>query len=141
MADLSTFETFDPSPYAVQPPRRTVDIQHNVPDRLMRGEASKGVRRTVEGFRLQIFSTQEKSVAERQLEEARDWWQAQRQRENVPEDLFPEQLPAIIEYRQPYYRIRIGSFAERERADEALSFVQRKYPDAFIARSTVTITR
>jgi hypothetical protein len=37
--------------------------------------------------------------------------------------------------------VRIGSFAERERAEEALAFVQRKYPDAFIAQSRVTITR
>lgn len=139
--DLSTFETFDPSAYPVQPPERRFDVQHDVPDRLMRGEASKGVQRTVEGFRIQIFSTQEKSMAERRLEEARNWWEERRERDDVPGDLFPEQLPTIIEYRQPYYRVRIGSFAERERAEDALAFVQREYPDAFIARSTVTITR
>lgn len=140
--DFSTFETFDPSAYLVQPPERSFDIQHNVPDRLMRGEASRGVQRTVEGFRIQIYSTQEKSMAERKLEEARNWWEDMQERDGGrASDFFPEQLPTIIEYRQPYYRVRIGSFAERERAEEALSFVQREYPDAFIARSIVTITR
>lgn len=139
--DFSTFETFDPSAYPVQAPQRSFDVQHSVPDRLMRGEASRGVQRTVEGFRIQIYSSQEKSAAERRLEEARNWWEEMQERGNTDDNLFPEQLPTIIEYRQPYYRVRIGSFAERGQAEEALEFVQREYPDAFIARSTVTITR
>jgi len=138
---LASVETFNPSMYAVQPPQPELDVQHSVPDRLMRGEASKGVRRIVEGFRIQIFSSREKSTAERRRTEARDWWTQISQRADIPEDLFPEQLPTNIAYRPPYYRVRIGSFAERERAEEALAFVQRKYPDAFIAQSRVTITR
>lgn len=140
-ADLSAFETFDPSMYAVEPPERSVTIEHTVPDRLMRGEASEGVQRTVEGFRIQVFSSQQKGEAERQLTDARDWWESVREDEEGPDDLFPEQLPAVIEYRQPYYRVRIGSFAEREQANRALEFVKNEYPDAFVARSTVTITR
>lgn len=139
--DLSVFETFDPSAYPVQPPERTFDVEHNVPDQLMRGEASAGTQREVEGFRIQIHSTQEKSTAERRLEEARNWWEEFQEEEDVPDDLFPEELPTIIEYRQPYYRVRVGSFAERERAEAALSIVREKYPDAFIARSRVTINR
>jgi len=138
---LSASETFDPTTYAVQPPQRRITIQHTVPARLMRGEASRGVRRTVEGFRIQIFSSQQKTVAERRLTGAREWWGQLRQQEDVQDDLFAEELPAVIEYRQPYYRVRIGSFAERERAEAALAVVKRQYPDAFIARSTVTITR
>lgn len=139
--DFSAFETFDPAAYPAEPPTRRVDVEHRVPDRLMRGEASRGVQRTVEGFRIQVYSTQEKSTAERRLEEARNWWEDVQDRSDVPDDLFPEQLPTLIEYRQPYYRVRIGSFAEREQADEALELVQREFPDAFIARSTVTIAR
>lgn len=138
---LSAFETFDPAMYTVAPKQREVTIQHVVPARLMQGEASRGIRRTVEGFRIQIFSSQQKTVAERRLTEARDWWAQQRQQEDVPDDLFAEVLGAVIEYRQPYYRVRIGSFAERDRAEEALTVVKRQYPDSFIARSTVTITR
>lgn len=138
---LSAFETFDPTMYTVQAPQRQVDVQHMVPNRLMQGEASRGVRRTVEGFRIQIFSSQQKALAERRLTEARDWWGQTLQNANVSDELFPEQLPAVIEYRQPYYRVRIGSFAERGQAEDALAVVKREYPDAFIARSTVTITR
>lgn len=140
-ARFASFETFDPSMYTVTPPAPQFDIAHSVPGRLMQGEATRGVRRVVEGFRIQIFSTNEKSVADRRRAEARSWWEQIQQEEEVPEDLFPAQLPTNIAYRPPYYRVRIGSFAERERAEEALSFVRRKYPDAFIARSRVTITR
>lgn len=138
---LSAVETFDPTTYAVQPPQRRVEVSHGVPDRLMRGEASRGIRRTVEGFRIQIFSSQEKSIAERRLTDARDWWRQKQHEEGVPNELFPDRLPALIEYRPPYYRVRIGSFAEREQAEQALELVRPRYPDAFIARSTVTITR
>lgn len=139
--DFSTFETFDPAAYPAEAPVRLVDIEHRVPDRLMRGEASRGVQRTVDGFRIQIYSTQQKNMAERQLEEAREWWEDVQERSDVPDDLFPEQLPTIIEYRQPYYRVRIGSFADRDRAEAALEVVQEAFQDAFIARSTVTIMR
>jgi hypothetical protein len=56
-------------------------------------------------------------------------------------DLFREQPPIVIEYSQPYYRVRFGAFAEREEAEEALEFVQKKYSGAFVARSTVTVVQ
>lgn len=135
---VADFESFDPSPYEETPPRAAVEINHQVPSRLMQGTAVEGVRRTVEGFRIQIFSTQEKRLADRRLEETLDWWE--QSQSEAPEGLFRDDLSAIIEYGQPYYRVRIGAFEERNRAERALEFVKRQYPDAFIARTTVTVT-
>ncbi len=136
---VADFESFDPSPYEESPPRVAVDINHRVPARLMEGTAVEGVRRTVEGYRIQIFSTQEKRIADQRLEETLDWWQ--QARSEAPDGLFNDQLSAIIEYGQPYYRVRIGAFEERSRAEEALAFIKQQYPDAFIARTMVTVTR
>ncbi len=135
---VADYEAFDPSPYAEAPPTANRDLQHQVPDRLMTGQATKGVARTVEGYRVQIFSTQEKRAAEEALSAATAWWEAAQK--EAPSALSNEDLSAVIEYRQPYYRVRIGAFANRQRAERALDFVKEKYPDAFITRGTVTVT-
>jgi len=54
-------------------------------------------------------------------------------------DVFQDQPPIVIEYSQPYYRVRIGAFADRGEAEEALEFVTKKYDGAFVAQSTVTV--
>ena len=137
-ARIAEYESFDPAPYEEAPPNVEVDVEHQVPNRLMKGQATKGVARTIEGYRIQIFSTQEKRAAEEVLSSATDWWeQAQ---EGAPDTLTNEDLSAVIEYRQPYYRVRVGAFAERQQAERALNFVKEEYPDAFITRGTVTIT-
>jgi len=136
---LAEAETFDVTQYPTPPPSREVDVQHQVPDRLMRGQADKGVTQTVEGFRIQVYSAQDKQSADQFREQVRQWWSEAQ--EDVPEDVFGRSLPIVVEYGQPYYRVRIGAFATRDEASDALSFVQREFTDAFVARSTVTITR
>lgn len=135
---VAEYESFDPSPYRDSAPRTTVTVDHQVPEQLMQGTAVEGIRRTVEGYRIQIFSTQEKRIADQKLEETLDWWE--RAQSRAPEDLFQEELSAVIEYGQPYYRVRVGAFENRDRAEEALEFIKEQYPDAFLARTTVTVT-
>jgi hypothetical protein len=135
---LAEVETFDVSQYPTPAPTRDVDVQHQVPPKLMQGRADEGVTQTVEGFRVQVYSAQDKQSAEEFREEVRQWWAGAKT--DAP-DLFREPLPIVVEYGQPYYRVRIGAFASREEAAEALSYVQKEFADAFVARSTVTITR
>lgn len=133
------YETFDASEYEARLPTEAVEVNHQVPPRLMRGRADEGVKRTVQGFRIQVFSAVDKQAAQDIQAEVRQWWESQR--EEAPESTFDEQPPIIIMYSQPYYRVRIGAFAERDAAEQGLQFVQEKYPNAFIARSAVTVTR
>lgn len=138
-ATLSRYETFDVSAYPTDPPERSSEIEHQVPGELMAGRADKGSRQTVEGFRIQVFSANDQKAAQDFRERVRQWWQ--RVEEDAPSDLFRDQPPIIIQYSQPYYRVRIGAFAERDDAEEALEFVQKKYSGAFVAQSTVTVIR
>lgn len=138
-SDFAAAETFDPSAYPVQSPKRDVDVTHAVPARLMTSRAAQGVTQTVEGFRIQVYSAQDKRASEEFREEVRQWWQTVQ--DEAPGAVFRERPPIVIEYTQPYYRVRIGAFASRDEAEEALSFIHQKYPDAFMARSTVTVTR
>ncbi|PSQ95149.1 MAG: SPOR domain-containing protein [Bacteroidetes bacterium SW_9_63_38] len=132
------YETFDVSTYPARPPEQTVEVTHQVPRRLMQGRADEGVKQTVEGFRVQVFSAQDQEAAQDFREQVRQWWAAVKA--DAP-DALGEQPPIVIEYAQPYYRVRIGAFAEREQAAEALEFVQKKFSGAFAAQSTVTVTR
>lgn len=138
-AFVSQFETFDPSQYPVERIRSGRSVRHDVPRRLLRGRADEGAKQTLEGFRIQVFSARDQEVAQRFREQVREWWeQAQA---DAPQGVFREQPPIVIEYAQPYYRVRIGAFARQETAADALSFLKDKYPGAFVARSTVTVVR
>jgi len=106
---------------------------------LMQGRADEGVTQTIQGFRVQVYSAQDKQSAEEFRERVRQWWRVES--ENAPEDVFAGRLPIVIEYGQPYYRVRVGAYATREVATDALNFIQQEFADAFVARSTVTVTR
>jgi len=136
---VADYETFDVSTYPARPPEQTVEVTHQVPGQLLKGRADEGVKQTVEGFRVQVFSAQDQEAAQDFRERVRQWW-AESQGD-APTDVFRTQPPIVIEYSQPYYRVRIGAFAEREVAADALEFIRKEYSGAFVARSTVTVVR
>ena len=136
-AAIARAETFDVSAYPVEAPEQAVEVSHQVPQRLMKGRAQEGVRQTVEGYRIQVFSAQDQKAAEDFRERVRQWWQ--KVQSDAPADLFRDDTPIVVEYTQPYYRVRLGAFAQREDAEEARAFVQEQYEGAFVARSTVTV--
>jgi hypothetical protein len=105
----------------------------------MTGRADEGARQTVDGYRIQVFSAQDQEAAENFRERVRQWWQAVE--DNAPSDLFRDDVPIVIEYSQPYYRVRLGAFGQRNAAEKALEFVQDQYSGAFVARSTVTVVQ
>lgn len=136
---VADYETFNAAAYPVRAPEQTVEVTHEVPDRLMAGRADEGVKQTVEGYRVQVFSAQDQEASQDFREQVRQWWE--KNREKAPADLFPKDTPIVIEYSQPYYRVRIGAFADREDAADALEFIRKSYPEAFVAQSTVTVVR
>lgn len=137
---IAPYETFDARQFEAQPPRlSTAAIIHTVPRQLMEARADQGVKQIVDGFQIQVYSSVERAAAEEMRQEVQTWWEEERDEEAAT--LFPEGMPINIEFGQPYYRVRIGAFAEREQALEALSFVRNTFADAFIARAQVTVTR
>lgn len=103
--------------------------------------AAGPVTRTLQGFRIQLVTTPEKDAADAYVEQAIDWWAA------LPAGRRPDylatgnELDVKIAWRQPYYRVRVGSFASRAEAEAALEAVRARFPDAFIVPDTVTVTR
>ena len=94
----------------------------------------------MQGFRIQIFQSLDKAKAIDLEESVTSWWE-NLEEENRPEGLFGKEIPAYLDYRQPYYRVRIGDFATREEAEQALVVVAVRFPGAFIAPDMVTVER
>lgn len=137
---VAPYETFDAAQFEEQPPQMTATmVEHSVPPRLLEVRADQGMEQVVDGFQIQVYSSIERSEAEDVRQEVQEWWEEERDEET--EALFPEGMPINIEFGQPYYRVRIGAFAEREQATEALEFVRETFEDAFLARTQVTVTR
>jgi hypothetical protein len=138
-ATVAQYETFDVSAYPVRPPDQTVEVKHQVPRQLMQGRADEGARQTLEGYRIQVFSADDQGAAQEFRERVRQWWGEIQ--DEAPGELFRDKPPIVIEYSQPYYRVRFGAFADRDAAEKALDFVRKEYDGAFVAQSTVTIVQ
>ena len=136
---MSDYEDFDASVYRETAPQVNTRLEHDVPDKLMAGTADTGVRSTVQGYRVQIYSTLDKSTALQQEEGAKSWWRANG--DSAPPGLFSDELTVNVVYIQPYYRVRLGNFTSRASAERARAFLAQRYPDAFIVPDTVTVTR
>ncbi|MEX0820530.1 MAG: SPOR domain-containing protein [Rhodothermales bacterium] len=136
---LSAYEDFDASRYEEPELGPMPPIEHDVPARLMEGRADEGIRRELQGLRVQIHSSLEKSEAVEVEEELQEWLRSENENEAVPSAL--RDLPIYVVYIQPYYRVRVGNFTSREAADRVRRYVARQFPNAFIVPDTVVITR
>ncbi len=73
------------------------------------------------GYRVQIFASNERSVAENLKTKAE----------------VETALPVYIEYENGYYKVRVGDFASREEAAAARARLSELYPDCWIVSTTI----
>jgi hypothetical protein len=137
---LSEFETFDPSPYAEALPPE-VDVEHQVPEALMDGAIERPTARTASGFRIQVYSSQDRREADAKVEEVMDWWRAQTADDRLGEVYpgHPIEPPVYLVFRQPYYRVRVGNFLSRAEAQTFMDLIERQFPNAFILPDKVRV--
>ena len=131
------YETFDPAGYDAQPSAAPATVEHDVPARLMNGRVvvpGQGGERVVDGYRVQVFSSDSPDAAEGVRSQAAAWWRDVRGTAGAPADLTPE-----VAYQRPYYRVRLGAFEFRNDAEQALAFVRSRFPEAFVVPDRVTI--
>ena len=139
------YETFDPSAYPVVAPP-PVPEAHDVPAGVMSGRVAvpgatgslpaESVPTQVEGHRVQIFSTASQATADRVRGEALAWWASARTQPGAPAE-----MDIAVVYLQPYYRVRMGGFADRDDAEAALEMVRARYPEAFLVPDLITVRR
>lgn len=96
--------------------------------------------RTVDGFRIQVFTSTDKAEADAQAAEAERWW-AGMSAGARPEGMQQDEAPVLVAWRQPYYRVRIGTFATRAEAERALPLLRQQFGTAFVVPDRVTVVR
>lgn len=84
------------------------------------------------GFRIQIISTQDARLAEDIREDYEEW---------INEVSTPPYPQAYMIFQQPYYRVQIGDFRDRNVAMEFTDFVRLRYPDAWVVHSQINPAR
>ncbi len=127
---LPDAESFDASAYPTAPPQIDVDIEHDVPVDLMQGIAGGGDSQQ-RGFRIQVIFAREKDTADKAVEDVHGWLREMR-RENPDVDIFQQNLPVHNIYLQPYFRVRVGDFRDRDTAEQMLNLMISEYPNAFV---------
>lgn len=96
--------------------------------------------RTVDGFRIQVFTSSEKAEADARAAEVEQWWAGLSASER-PAGLRQDAAPVTVAWRQPYYRVRVGTFVSRAEAEQALPLLKRHFGTAFIVPDRVTVVR
>ena len=88
-------------------------------------ETTRGSRRNIPGYRIQILNTTDRAAA---LDAKTKAYR-----------LFPE-LKAYLLYQSPYYRIRVGNFKTKEEADEYMRTLARNFDNnVFLVRDVVEV--
>lgn len=86
-------------------------------------------------YHVQLEMTEKKAAAHRTLGAALDWWNAHAA-SLTPRPLkssASEDRVAHIEWKAPYYRVRLGPFASRADAQLVLQDARSAFPNAFVA--------
>ena len=142
--NMAEYEDFDAAPYEEEPPIPATSVEHDVPESLLSGKVdAQPASRTGSGYRIQIYSTQDKRAADRQAEQAVAWWRELHRAGDLDDLYFDEPTPPPVyqDFRQPYYRVRLGNFASRAEAQRMLPLVEQRFSRAFIAPDKVTLSR
>lgn len=92
------------------------------------GEKKENEVQSHRGFRIQILSTQDARFADEILEDFEDWIRS------VSAPPWPQ---GYIRFQQPYYRVQVGDFADREKAMEFSEFLRLRYRDAWVIHSRI----
>ena len=138
------YETFDPAGYDAEPPPADPSVEHDIPDDMQAGRietAGMGELVEVDGYRLQLFSSESKASADAVRDEFAAWWASQRAAGADRPAGMQASVPIVVEFIPPYYRVRVGAFEYRAEAETSLGYVRNQFADAFIIPSRVTVER
>jgi hypothetical protein len=79
----------------------------------------------IDGFRAQVFATADREIAENAARVATD----------------RVGLPSYVELDGGMYKVRVGDFATRPEADQALASIRRQYADAWVVPCKIRAAR
>lgn len=116
------------------------DVKHDVPEILMKSQADDGVIEQVDGFRVQVFSSAVQSEAIQSEDRVRDWINSLTEQRRTALGI---QSSSVIHslYIQPYYRVRMGDFLTRAKAQNLLNALKSTFPGALVVPDLIQVRR
>jgi SPOR domain len=78
----------------------------------------------IDGFRIQLMATTDRRKVDQVMSSFSAIYQG---------------VPVTWSQAQPYYRIRVGAFAQRDGAAKYLQTIKKDYPDAYIVTDKVSV--
>jgi hypothetical protein len=106
-------------------------IRNEIPEQFLEQERpreSQDRHDVNRGFRIQIISTQDARLADEIREDFEEWIRS------VSAPPLPQ---TYMVFQQPYYRVHIGDFRDRQRALEFTDFIRLRYPEAWMVHSRI----
>jgi len=107
-----------------------VTLQHDLPDVFQQSyKGDQNVERDpFDGFRIQILSSRNVSIADSTAGDFRVW----------ADTTLAGYMPrAYVFFKQPYYKVHVGDFHDRERAIQFSVLVKRQFPDAWVVHDRI----
>lgn len=101
---------------------------HDMPEHFLREVEEEEETDIYAGFRIQVLSTRDMKLADTTQTAFNAW----------ADTTFQEYVPrAYVFFRQPFYRVRVGDFHDRERAIEFSRKIKSRYPDAWVVHDRI----
>lgn len=139
-AAWSEVETVDVPAFDEVLPTVERTVTHDAPGILLRSEADDGIVEEVAGFRVQLFSSINRLEAIQMEEDVEAWL-----RRRTPEQraqLGLATMPKVYNiFSSPYFRVRVGDFRERERAQRLRDALARDFQGVLVVPDRVTVVR
>lgn len=88
-------------------------------------------------YHVQVRTVEAKSEADRTVTEVMTWFNGLDRDERPLPLSRVSTVPVDVRWKAPFYRVRVGPFTSKEAAESVLQSVQRRFPDAFIAKQII----
>lgn len=107
-----------------------VSQQHDMPEAFLKTDSNNGSinRNPRDGYRVQILSTRDQPLADSVANEFRMWSDT---------TITGYDAEAYISFNQPFYRVHIGDFQQRDQANSFSQLIKPKFPDAWVVHDRI----
>jgi hypothetical protein len=104
--------------------------KHDMPEAFLKTSSSDESINTnpYDGYRVQILSTRDVDLADSVANKFRMWSDT---------TITGYNAQAHVSYRQPFFKVHIGDFQERDRANSFSKLIKQRYPDAWVVHDRI----
>jgi len=131
---LGVFEDFDSEEHPdVVPPLPPSESDHIIPAGL-EGPVEVIPRKQGRGYRVHLFASRDKRLADAELRRAIAWWERNR---TDGSGVVPP--PIYVDYEQPFFKVRLGDYRSRSAAAAEAEKLARTFKGAFVVPATINL--